>query len=115
MENNFFFFSIKGLAIASQILQLLLAGLACFWSATLFRRNGSLGWLLLGGVFLEPFALVAMRMLRGGPWLAYKTMSAGADGVMNVTYRVDFRFFYIISVFGLFLLTRTSKHEIRKS
>jgi hypothetical protein len=53
-----------------------------------------------------------MRAIRGRPLLAYKTVSADSDGIMQVSYRMDFPFLYIIAVAGLFMLVRESQKKI---
>jgi hypothetical protein len=71
-----------------------------------------LGWLFVSAIFLEPFYLLVVRAIRGRPLLAYKTVSAGSDSFMHVTYRWDFPLFYILAVVGLFLLFRQSQRKI---
>ena len=113
MENPFgidnpFLYATKHLAIASHLLQIVLAPLAVFFCVTLFRRHRAVAWLLIGGVFFEPLARVVMRTLRGGPFLAYKSASAGSDGITGVTYHMNFPILYMVAVAGLFMLVRAS-------
>jgi hypothetical protein len=92
----------EALAIISHLLHYVLAVAALYFCITLFRRRRVWGWLLLSAVFLEPFYLLFARAIRGRPLLAYKSVSAGSDGIMQVSYRLDFPFFYILAVLGFF-------------
>ena len=102
----------EALAIISHLLHFVLAILAIYFCVTLFRRHRACGWLLVSAVFLEPFVLLFMRAIRGRPLLAYKTVSAGSDGIMQVSYRMDLPFLYIIAVAGLFMLVRDSQKKV---
>ena len=102
----------EALAIISHLLHFVLAILAVYFCVSLFRRHRECGWLLVSVVFLEPFVLLLMRAIRGRPLLAYKSVSAGSDGIMQVSYRMDFPFLYIIAVIGLFMLVRDSQKKI---
>ena len=102
----------EALAIISHLLHFVLAILAIYFCVTLFHRHRACGWLLVSAVFLEPFVLLLMRAIRGRPLLAYKTVSAGADGIMQVSYRMDFPFLYLIAVIGLFMLVRDSQKKV---
>ena len=102
----------EALAIFSHLLHYVLAVAAVYFCVTLFRRGRGLGWLLLSAVFCEPFYLLFMRAIRGRPLLAYKSVSAGSDGIMQVSYRLDFPFLYILAVIELFLLFRQSQRKI---
>lgn len=99
----------EALAIISHLLHFVLALSAIYFCVTLFRRHRACGWLLVSAVFLEPFVSLFMRAIRGRSLLAYKTVSAGAEGIAQITYRVDFPFLYTIAVVGLFLLVRDSQ------
>jgi len=100
----------EALAIISHILHFVLAIVAICFCVTLFRRHRACGWLMLSAVFLEPFVLLLMRSIRGRSLLAYKTVSTGSDGIMEISYRVDFPFLYIVAVIGLFMLARRSQN-----
>ena len=102
----------EALAITSHLLHYVLAVLAIYFCVTLFRRSRACGWLLVSAVFLEPFFLLVMRVIHGRPLLAYKTTSLGADGIMQISYRMDFPFCYIVAVVGLFMLVRESQKKI---
>jgi hypothetical protein len=99
------------LVITLHLLRFALAILAVGFCVTLFRRHHACGWLFVSAVFYEPFALLAMRAIRGRPLLAYKTVSAGSDGVMQVSYHADFPILYIVAVIGLFMLVRGSQKK----
>jgi hypothetical protein len=103
----------EALAIISHLLRYVLAILAVYFCVTLFRQRRACGWLFVSAVFLEPFVLLVMRAVRGSPLLAYKTVSAGSDGIMLVGYRMDFPFLYIIAVVGLFMLVRDSQKKMK--
>lgn len=104
----------EALAIIPHLLEFALGIIAVYCCVTLFRRQRSFGWLLLGTIFLEPFILTSIRAIHGHhPLLAYKTMSAGSDGLMHLTCRVDFLFLYIIAVIGLFMLIRSAQENVR--
>ena len=100
------------LAIISHIMHYVLAVAALYFCVTLFLRRRVLGWLLLSAVFVEPFYLLVVRAIRGRSLLAYKSVSVSYDGIKEVIYRVDFPFFYILAVIGLFLIFRQSQKEI---
>ena len=100
------------LAFISHLLRYVLALVAVLFCVALFRRQGACGWLFVGVVFLEPFVFLLMRAIRGRPLLAYKTVSASPDGVIDVSYRVDFPFFYIAAVVGLFMLMRGAREKV---
>ena len=101
----------EALALISHLFRHVLMFAALYFCITLFRRRGGFGWLFLGAVFLEPLYLLLWRFVHGRPLLAYKSVSGG-EGIMEVNYRVDFPFFYILSVVGLFLLYRQSQKKI---
>jgi hypothetical protein len=92
------------LAITSHLLRYLAAALAIYLCLALFRRDKAWGWLLLSAVFLEPFTLLLVRAFRGQAVLTYKSMAVGSDGVMQVTYRMDFPLLHLLAVVGLFWL-----------
>ena len=102
----------EALAIISHLLHYVLAVAALYFCVKLFRPRRVWGWLLLSAVFLERFYLLLMRAIRGRSLLAYKSVSASSDGIMEVSYRLDFPFFYILSVIGLFLLFRQTQKKI---
>ncbi len=102
----------EALAIISHLLHYVLAILAVYFCIMLFRRGRALGWLLISAVFLEPFLLLVVRVIRGRQLLAYKTVSTGSDGIMQISYRMDFPFLYIVSVVGLFLLVRETQKNM---
>ena len=103
----------EALAIISHLLHYVLAVAALYFCVTLYQRGRVLGWIFISAIFLEPFYLLVVRAIRGRPLLAYKSVSVGSDGIMEVIYRVDFPFFYILAVVGLFLIFRQSQKEIR--
>ena len=102
----------EAVALISHLLRYVLAIVAILFCVALFRRQRACGWLLVGVVFLEPFVFLFMRAMRGRPWLAYKSVSASPDGVMEVSYRLDFPFFYIAAVVGLFMLMRGAREKV---
>jgi hypothetical protein len=101
--------AMESLAIISHLLHFAFAILAVYFCVVLFRRHRAWGWLLVSAVFLQPFVLLVMRAIRGYPLLAYKTAAAGSDGMMQISYRLDFPFLYLITVAGLFMLARDPK------
>ena len=104
----------EALAIISHLLHYFLAVAALYFCIALFRRQRVWGWLLLSAIFLEPFYLLLMRAIRGRPLLPYKVVSAGSDGIMQVSYRLDFPFFYVLAVVGLFLVFRHAQMKIER-
>jgi hypothetical protein len=102
----------EAVAIISHLLHYVLAAAALYFCVTLYRHRRVWGWLLLSTVFLEPFYLLFVRAIRGRPLLTYKSVSAGSDGIMQVSYRLDFPFFYILAVLGLFLIFRQAQTKI---
>ena len=97
------------IAIISHLLHYALAVVAAILCVRLFRRQRQFGWLLVGVVFLEPLLLLAMRAFRGRPLLSYETQTVGSDGVLHITYRLDFPVLYILAVIGLFMLFREAR------
>jgi hypothetical protein len=102
----------EALAISSHLVRYVLSILAVYFCITLFLRRRALGWLLVSALFLEPFLLLVMRAIHGRPLLAYKTVSAGSDGVMQASYHMDFSFLYLVAVIGLFMLVRGSQKKM---
>jgi len=101
----------EAIAITSHLLHYILASLAVTFCIMLFRHYRQVGWLLVCEVFLEPFAVLLMRAIRGRPLLPYRTMGAGPDGIMHVNYSMDFPVLYILAVVGLFLLVRETRRH----
>ena len=101
----------EAIAIISHLLHYVLGILAVCFCITLFSQERMYGWLLVSLVFCEPFVLLIMRAVRGHPLFSYKTMSVGSDGVMQVSYRMDFPILYCAAVVGLFLLVRESRKK----
>ncbi len=99
------------LAIISHLLHYVLATLAVACCVTLFRRHRAVGWIFVSAVFAEPFLLLAMRAIRGLALLPYKTMTTDADGILQVSYRMNFPFLYLVAVAGLLLLVREARRE----
>lgn len=104
--------TMEALVIISHLLQYVLAVAALYFCIMLFRRRRFWGWLLLSAIFLEPFYLLFARAIRGRPMLAFKSVSEGSDGITEVTYSLNFPFFYILAVLGLFLLFRQAQMKI---
>jgi len=79
----------------------------------LFRRRRSLGWLLLGMMFVQPFYQFVLRLIKGYPLLPDMTISGpttvGAPA--NVNIRFDFPLFLVCAVAGLYLLYRKGKQD----
>lgn len=105
------------LAIISQLFTFAIAAAAVILCVYLFRHNRQPGWLLLAAVFLEPFALLAMRAARGGPLLHYATTApepVGPEGALQITLKFEFPAFYIIALIGLILLVRETRSRHAK-
>jgi hypothetical protein len=98
-------------AIISHLLPYVLAIFAVYLCIALFRQRRAFGWLFLSAVFLEPFLKLIICAFRGRPLLPYRTISVGSDGIMQVSYRMDFPFLSILAVVGLFMLLRESQNK----
>lgn len=97
------------LAFASQLLPLVLSGLAILYCILLFRQRRHFGWLLMGTIFLEPYSSFLLRAIYGRPLLIHSTVSLepGSHGMDTlVSYHFAFPIFYILAVVGLYLLVR---------
>lgn len=99
----------EALAILSHLLHYVLAVIAVTICLRLYRPQRQWGWLFLSAIFLEPFVLLVMRVLNGRPLMPYKVVNHGADLIMNVTYRYNFPFLYLLALVGLVLLFRQTR------
>jgi hypothetical protein len=97
------------IAIVSRLSTYLFALLAVILCIVLFRRQRQFGWLLVSVVFIQPFYALLMRAVHGQPLLTYKLVGVAPDG--HQTVNVDFPFFYIVAIIGLYLLVQKTRHE----
>ena len=99
------------IAIISQLSQYIFAALAVIFCVVLYRRQRQFGWLLVSVAFIQPFYALILRAIHGRPLLTYMTVGSTSGGLQTVSYRIDFPFFYIVAIIGLYLLVQKARHE----
>jgi hypothetical protein len=99
------------ISIISQLSYYVTALLAVTLCVMLFRQSRQHGWLLVSVAFIQPFWLLASRIIHGRPLLYYITMTTAPDGSLKTSYRIEFPFFYIVAIIGLYLLVKKTRHE----
>src|SRR5262245_16279638 len=89
---------------ALYISRFVLAAAAIALCILLFRRSSHVGWLFLGVLFVEPFYLLAARVIHGHRFFPYETRGGlTPDGAQEMTIRFEIPTLYIFAVIGLFL------------
>jgi hypothetical protein len=99
------------LAAGLDILTLVLAGAALVFCILIFRLNRNCGWLLLGVSFTYPFYRVVWRMAHGWSPFWYLHPAGGANGIPGQKIILEFPFWSVLAVLGLFLIYRKAKRE----
>ena len=99
------------IAIISLLSYYITALLAVVLCVMLFRQSHQRGWLLVSVAFIQPFWLLASRAIHGRQLFTYMTVGVAPDGSQRISYRVDFPFFYVVAIIGLYLLVRKTHHE----
>jgi hypothetical protein len=94
------------LAAALFVSRFLLAAIAIGLCLLLFGKSWLAGWILLALAFLEPFILELIRLIQNKPLLTYRAVGPVVNGAMTLNYRLEFPFFYLITVVGLFALVK---------
>jgi hypothetical protein len=103
----------EALAILLALSRYALAMASVYLCVLLFRHYRHIGWLILGLSLLDPFVHLLIRLTQGRPLLSYRTTGQTADGLMTISYRWEFPYYWILTVVGLFLLLKAARHEKR--
>ena len=103
----------EAIAIMLALSRYVLAVAAVYLCVLLYRHYRHCGWLVLGASLLEPFVHLLIRLVQGRPLLVSGTTGQTVDGVATFTYRWEFPYYWILTVLGLFLLWRATRHEKR--
>ena len=99
------------ISIISQLSYYVASLVAVTLCVILFRQSRQRGWLLVSVAFIQPFWLLLTRIIYGRPLLYYITMTTASDGSLKTSYRIEFPFFYIVAIIGLYLLVKKTRQE----
>ncbi len=103
----------EALAILLALSRYALAIAAVYLCILLYRHYRHIGWLVLGLSLLDPLVHLLLRLVQGRPLLVYRTSGPAVDGVATMSYRLEFPYYWILTVLALFLLLRATRHEKR--